>query len=120
MPRIDIEKRREYGREYYKKNRKHILEVKRIYTQSHKDKIYRRTVSNRNKIQQIKMDKGCVDCGYNVHFAALDFDHVQGSKAKVVSDMVGYRWDKVMLEIEKCEVRCANCHRIKTHNERYT
>ena len=61
-----------------------------------------------------KTDVGCVDCGYNAHPAALDFDHRDGSEKKGnVSRMVSL--DRVKAEIAKCDVRCANCHRIKTY-----
>jgi hypothetical protein len=29
-------------------------------------------------IQSIKMERGCTDCGYREHPAALDFDHLPG------------------------------------------
>lgn len=57
----------------------------------------------------------CVDCGQkDVH--VLDFDHVIGEKLRHISMMVkvGYSWAAIEAEIAKCEVRCANCHRIKT------
>lgn len=62
----------------------------------------------------IKMLRGCVDCGYREHPAALDFDHVRGVKVGNLSAMTDIR--KVQAEIAKCEVRCANCHRIVTYN----
>jgi len=57
-----------------------------------------------------------MDCGYRGHPAALDFDHVRGEKTMAVSLMAERyaSWAKVLEEIEKCVVRCANCHRIKT------
>lgn len=47
--------------------------------------------------------------------ACLDFDH-QRDKVMNISYMVahGYSIDSIKLEIEKCQVLCANCHRVKT------
>ena len=61
-------------------------------------------------------ENGCVDCG-NRDFRVLEFDHVdRADKIKAVSDFTrgGYSIDKLKKEMEKCEVRCANCHRIKS------
>lgn len=56
----------------------------------------------------------CVDCGYN-DIRALDFDHVRGQKRNEVSALVtkGCSLKAIEEEINKCEVRCANCHRIR-------
>jgi hypothetical protein len=64
----------------------------------------------------IKIQLGCTDCGYNESPIALDFDHVQGDKLHGVSQIVNRGWslDNLLAEIDKCEVRCANCHRIVT------
>jgi hypothetical protein len=70
---------------------------------------------NTMRIGQIKVERGCVDCGYNAHPAALDFDHLPGvDKLHCVGAMTTYSWSNIEAEIAKCEVRCANCHRIKT------
>lgn len=38
-----------------------------------------------------------------------------GNKRYKVADMIGrYALETIIAEIEKCEVRCANCHRVKT------
>jgi hypothetical protein len=57
----------------------------------------------------------CVDCE-NSDIRVLDFDHVRGEKRKGVSKMInqGFPTNTIAAEIEKCEVRCANCHRIVT------
>ncbi|HET8567463.1 MAG TPA: hypothetical protein VFM93_00570 [Candidatus Limnocylindria bacterium] len=60
----------------------------------------------------------CVDCGESDP-VVLEFDHVRGRKRADVTVLVtrGSSVRTVMEEIEKCEVRCANCHRRKTARE---
>lgn len=60
----------------------------------------------------------CVDCG-EADPCCLDFDHVRGKKRLPVSRMIslGYSWNTIEAEINKCEVRCANCRR-KRHAKR--
>jgi hypothetical protein len=61
----------------------------------------------------------CIDCG-ETDVRVLQFDHIDPSlKSRDVSVMVrSCQWSRVLEEIEKCEVRCANCHRLKTLAER--
>ena len=66
-----------------------------------------------------KVGKGCADCGYNEHPAALQFDHIEDNKVGNVSTMAGsYGFHKILEEIEKCEVVCANCHSVRTARRR--
>lgn len=68
-------------------------------------------------LAKYKLEKGCKDCGFNKHHAALDFDHVLGEKkfnvclAKSIS--------QAKEEIKKCDVVCANCHRVRSYNRMY-
>lgn len=57
----------------------------------------------------------CIDCGEHDPLV-LEFDHVRGQKSKAISDLIGDGVSEKRLqeEIEKCEVRCCNCHRRKT------
>jgi hypothetical protein len=67
------------------------------------------------RLSAIKLERGCTDCGYNAHPAALDFDHLPGTtKLSTVSRLSTRNWERVAAEIAKCEVVCANCHRIRT------
>ena len=61
----------------------------------------------------------CVDCG-RADTRVLVFDHVTGVKHKEVTTMAndGYSIARIKEEVEKCQVRCANCHRIRHHEER--
>lgn len=61
----------------------------------------------------------CADCGGTFHFAAMDFDHVLGTaKAFTVSGGHKRGAASVLAEIAKCEVVCANCHRLRTFKRR--
>lgn len=58
----------------------------------------------------------CVDCG-EADLRVLEFDHRDGARktaevTKLAAD--GVTWTAVLREIEKCDVRCANCHRART------
>ena len=57
---------------------------------------------------------GCVDCG-EADPVVLDFDHV-GEKRGSVPRLAqfGHSLATLEAEIAKCEVRCGNCHRIRT------
>lgn len=69
------------------------------------------------KIQCIELKGGkCIDCGYQGHPAAFDFHHrdptkkdFNVSKFKLKSKMT----DDVIRELEKCDLLCAICHRIR-------
>jgi hypothetical protein len=75
----------------------------------------------RGRIQEYKMKRGCLDCGYNSHPEALEFDHLPGSKKLFkISDApsLGKTWSEIQAEASKCQVVCANCHRIRTVSRR--
>ena len=105
---MNKEQERKYHRKYYsrmsdeKKERKVSLQRKRRHKLSENLKVWLK-------------EHPCVDCGER-DVVVLELDHTKGEKFKSVSDMVrgGYSWDKILNELEKCEVRCANCHRRKT------
>lgn len=65
-----------------------------------------------------KLAHGCAKCGYNEHPAALDFDHIRGVKLYDVSKTNTI--EKATIEIAKCQVLCANCHRIETYERKQT
>lgn len=55
-----------------------------------------------------------MDCGEK-DILVLEFDH-RANKYKEIGKMVTGRYSllRIMKEVEKCDVRCANCHRRKT------
>lgn len=73
----------------------------------------------RDILNAMKLETGCVRCGYQEHPAALDFNHIDGTKSFNVSQDPKRSWELLMTEIGKCEVLCANCHRIHTYEQRH-
>lgn len=67
-----------------------------------------------------KLERGCIDCGYRAHAEALDFDHVTGEKLVQVSWIKRASMKRLMAEIAKCEVVCANCHRVRSRLQHIT
>lgn len=55
------------------------------------------------------------DCGRTYPHYVMDFDHVRGTKLANVSEMRNGTVKAMQAEIEKCEVVCANCHRIRSY-----
>ena len=115
MPYKDPEKGREKHRNYmrevwYPQNRKkHIGYVTNL----------KRTISE--FISEYKKEKNCVDCGFKGSICpqVLEFDHL-GDKKFEISMFTKHTLslDRVKKEIEKCDLVCANCHRIRTVGRR--
>ena len=80
---------------------------------------HRQRRANRKRrvvIDAIKLHAGCADCGAKqLHPACYDFDHLPSCE-KSFSIGVNMRrgWSRILDEIQKCEVVCANCHRVRT------
>jgi hypothetical protein len=65
----------------------------------------------------------CVDCGGSFDPVCMDFDHLdQSTKTNNISSMMADGVTKVLIEAEilKCELVCANCHRLRTKKRKAT
>ncbi len=98
--------------------------MREVWYPSHNKEHKALVIANRRKrtkeiytwINKLKAEKGCADCGTKDP-RVLDFDHTgKHQKQYNISDMVRTYLGKetILKEIKKCEIRCANCHRIKT------
>lgn len=74
------------------------------------------------KLLAEKKANGCEDCGFNAHPSALDLDHLDPATKYVTKTgrrpspgtMLSYSPEIFALELAKCRVLCANCHKIHT------
>lgn len=77
-----------------------------------------RRAQNRIAVLAYLANHPCVDCGVT-NPVVLEFDHRDpATKLDDVGGMIpGKRWPRILAEIEKCDVRCINCHRRKTSRD---
>lgn len=107
MPYKDVEKQKAAQRASYEKNKEAIKE---------RSQWYRRT--NLQKVNEIKCQP-CKDCNREYPYYVMQFDHIGEDKVANVSRLLRtHGWPEIEKEIAKCEVVCANCHAIRTHNRK--
>lgn len=59
----------------------------------------------------------CVKCGYDKCVKALEFHHLDPNEKDFgISINCNRAWEKIKIELDKCILVCANCHR-EIHNE---
>lgn len=63
-------------------------------------------------------ERPCLDCGKTFPTACMDFDHVRGTKRLHISALQNRSLTLLLEELEKCELVCSNCHRIRTSMRR--
>lgn len=72
----------------------------------------------RRKIYHAMKSAPCADCRQTFDPVCMDFDH-RGEEAKLftISRMaLSIGLDKLRAEVAKCDLVCANCHRLRTKN----
>lgn len=65
--------------------------------------------------------KPCTDCGHKFPVCCMDFDHREPAKKKFnVGSMFAHHYARELIELEirKCDLVCANCHRIRTRDQK--
>lgn len=91
---IAMDKRRNRIRGYQQKKRAKLQEV-------------------RKKLQAL-LEAKCIDCGIT-DYRLLDFDHIDPmTKTMNISQKLHLPWEQLVEEVMKCQLRCPNCHRLKT------
>src|SRR2546423_8775991 len=109
MPYKDVEARKEYlrayGRQYYQRNREHLL-------QREKEKNQRHVARVGAWLSEFKKQLSCSRCSES-HPATLQFHHRDPNEKDFSIGMYRmgkYSRERILREIAKCEVICANCH----------
>lgn len=71
-------------------------------------------------IHKLMKSTGCVMCGFNEHYACLDFHHVnKDGRGKSPSTLfVAGKMDEYLEEVGKCILVCKNCHYLIEHADK--
>lgn len=100
----------EYKILHREKSRSHYERNKQYYFERNQKKV----AEKRAFLSRYKEESGCKDCGKSYPGVAMDFDHRNPSeKDNGISELANFGWGRIKREIEKCDVRCAVCHRIR-------
>jgi len=103
MPYKDPARQRAAERKWYRENRQLAF-----------DKKNRKRARLREIAREAKA-RPCADCGLEYPYYVMDFDHVDGDKRMIISQLINFgSIGRLLAEIAKCEVVCANCHRVRT------
>lgn len=102
-----IDCKREYDREYWGK-------IKLIKGKRKNDLAQQNRRSKRKFIIDLLKKSKCIDCG-NADWRVLEFDHLNRATKKFnIAGSTEFSIETIKKEIDKCEIVCANCHRIRT------
>ena len=95
--------------------RAHYLANRQLYIDRARASKNRIRAKNRANLLEYLRTHPCVDCG-EPDPIVLQFDHTGDDKSAGIARMVteARAWGKILLEIAKCEVVCADCHARRT------
>lgn len=97
---------REYGRKHYRENKQRYF-----------DKSKKRRQALLALVAEHKA-RPCMDCGQSYPHYVMDLDHREPEhKVMNLARMASNGWsqERILAEITKCDVVCANCHRERSY-----
>ena len=95
------------NKEHYQANKQYYYDKNRRWGQQNFDAIF-----------AYKEERGCVDCGMK-DGRVLDFDHLGDKEFGIATKARSMAFVSILPEIEKCEIVCSNCHRIRTWERKH-
>ena len=128
------EKSQEYDKKYREEHKEKISEYNKKYKEENKEKIseYNKKWREENKENRLEHAKAhrdkrrahcieylggkCVVCGTTHN---LQFDHIkrEGKKYTITEKITNY-FTILKEELNKCQLLCVDCHKVKTKSER--
>lgn len=123
----------EAARRYYQKNKERLIAYRVKWNREHpqKSQLWRKAhpESNRSAVKRIRLrnhtyiqsakNRPCIDCCVQYNPWVMQFDHRDPKlKSFDIGKMEGFSLRRIQLEIDKCDIVCANCHAERTWKQR--
>jgi hypothetical protein len=116
---MNKEQKKEYNKKYRQENAERMTFLKNRWKMKNREQntSWARETKRQNKIKAVEYAGGCCQlCGYNRCLAALEFHHINPEEKEYVpTQLLNCKWERIVLEINKCILLCANCHREVTY-----
>ena len=117
------ERKSEYNKRWRAKNREYDLKrQKERYAQVRFQAV---EAARKRKAYFVELKGGrCMDCDEIFPLCCYDFDHRNPEEKEFcIGSGLGKTFEEILRELEKCDLVCSNCHRIRTSKrkaERWT
>jgi len=115
---LNKEKRAEYNRKWEVKNKEKRREQKRKYREENKENRLEYAKAHRDKRRAYcreYLGGKCVVCGTTHN---LQFDHIKREEKKYnITEKLTIKFDNLKEELDKCQLLCVDCHLEKTAKE---
>lgn len=82
-------------------------------TSDSRRKAKRKYARKRREFVRDAKEVPCMDCGVEYPHYVMEFDHIRGEKSFNLGGTNG-SLERLQAEIDKCDIVCANCHRVRT------
>lgn len=117
-------KAKQASREYYHNNKEQRKAKHKEWTDANKDYLRDKQRQDKRKRKQQAIDYlggSCMKCKNVYHPAVFEFHHRDPSEKadRDPSKMLSLSWVKIEAELNKCDLLCANCHRLAHYEDRY-
>src|SRR5574341_613506 len=113
-------KAKEYAKTYYLKHKDKVKQKSKEWWERNKTayNLYKQANRSQKKLLMIeRFSNKCNDCQQSFPPCVYDFHHFDPSQKDInIGNKMGWSLKRLMKELDKCIMLCANCHRIR-HNE---
>ena len=99
-----------YGRKHYENNKEYYIAKAEV-----------RRKAAHSFVRNLKHNQPCMDCRVAYPFYVMQYDHRPGEKKSASIGHIGQKgWSqkRILEELAKCDLVCANCHMDRTHQRR--